>query len=227
LTRAVARRLGNEIQGGFAKGMKYSAESNWGSPANKLVGTYEKELTRVWDELDRRPPRIVFDVGAAEGYYAVGSAVRWKNCFVHAWEAEDGSRSQLAVNAKLNGVEGRVRIHSACNEETLYESIRTLSPDLVIMDVEGAERDICSNRCVQGAIGSTWIIECHGKEVPDLLSARFRSSHNIEMVENQPRTADDLQIDLPWHCVWFKYDRWRLVDEGRPFSTPWLVAKPF
>src|SRR5436305_14622456 len=48
----------------------------------QLLGAYEEELHPVFEELaPRRFDRIV-DVGASDGYYAVGMALRWPEALV-------------------------------------------------------------------------------------------------------------------------------------------------
>ena len=224
LTRCVARHLNNRVVAGFAEGMIYPPKAVWGNPANKLVGTYEKELMPYWHALDAQPPRVVFDVGAAEGYYAVGSALRWPSCTVYAWEMDGRARQALRSNAGLNVVQDRVHIAGVCGEEALYEAITELAPDLIVMDVEGAERVLCSERCIRMADRATWIVECHEEATVQALQQRFAPMHHLQVVVNQPRTAHDCSIRLPWYCRLLSYDRWRLVYEGRPFSTPWIVA---
>ena len=84
LIRWVAWHLRYRIAEGFFKGMIYHPVATCGNPGNKLIGTYEKELLPNLIVLHDNPPKCVFDVGAAEGYYAVGCAVRWKDCEVYA-----------------------------------------------------------------------------------------------------------------------------------------------
>ena len=211
---------------GFAQGMIYPPETTWGNPGNKLVGTYEKELMPYWQALDAHPPRVVFDIGAAEGYYAVGSALRWPGCRVYAWEADKRSRRELQENVARNAVEERLHVQSACQEETLFEALGALTPDLIIMDVEGEEAALCSERCIGQVHRAAWVVECHQDAIVQRLAERFAPTHQVTTVANQPRTADDCVVSLPWYSKLLRYDRWRLVYEGRPFPTPWLVATP-
>jgi len=123
-------------------------------------------------------------------------------------------------------VQDRIDLHSACDEEAFYEALGAHPPDLVIMDVEGEEAVLCSERCIERARRAYWVVECHEAAIVQTLSGRFAQTHEVTTVDNQPRTADDFSAPLPWYCRLLRYDRWRLVHEGRPFPTPWLVAKP-
>ena len=56
--------------------MKFVEHAVWGSSAPLLAGCYEAEIQPAVESLiDSRPDRVV-DIGAAEGYYTVGLALR-------------------------------------------------------------------------------------------------------------------------------------------------------
>ncbi len=226
LIRWVAWRLRDRVASGVFQGMLYYPSSAWGNPGNKLIGTYEKELVPYLAALDTNPPNVVFDVGAAEGYYAVGCAFRWSNCDVYAWEMDEASRQQICTNVSLNRVEQRVHVQGACSEDDLHVAITERSPDLIIMDVEGEELNLCSERCIGAASRALWIVETHTERVMKTLRERLSQTHGVHVVANEPRTPADVPAGFPWSCALLPYDRWRLMDEGRPFLTPWIVAKP-
>ena len=57
----------------------------------KLIGTYEKELNIIIEGVLAKNPQLidgVVNIGAAEGYYAVGLAQRLKNVYVTAFESQ-------------------------------------------------------------------------------------------------------------------------------------------
>ena len=89
-------QLGGIVAGGPFQGLRYIRESVGSAWAPKMLGTYEKELWPVVDVLIRRRPRWIVDVGAAEGYYAVGLAMRLGAAQVVAFEADEGSHPSPA-----------------------------------------------------------------------------------------------------------------------------------
>lgn len=226
LARWLWWRLGGKVAGGFFAGMRYSSRTYRGNPGNKLVGTYELELNPIWERLSRNPPAVVFDVGAAEGYYAAGLAWRWKatQCQVYAWESDPRSHERMRVNAQSNGVEAQVKILGECDEPEFLEAIQNLHPGLIIVDIEGGERDLCSQRCLDASDG-VWVVECHSSEILSLMQARFGVRFEWEVLPNRPRTNADLPR-LPLLGAPLPGDRARLLDEGRHTPTPWLVATP-
>jgi hypothetical protein len=139
---------------------------------------------------------------------------------------DETSRQHLCANAILNDVEQRVHVQGTCSEQNLHTAIVERAPALIIMDIEGAEVELCSTRCIRDASRASWIVECHRDDTVRTLSDRFSATHRVSVVTNEPRSPADISILLPWCCLLLPYDRWRLVDEGRPFPTPWIVATP-
>lgn len=220
----VGRRLNFRTAGGFASGMRYISGTRWGNPANKLVGTYEKELSSTWKRLDSDPPTLVFDVGAAEGYYAIGSLLRWPACRVIAWESDPISRTEMSRMAELNQVQDRISVLAECSAVDLERRLEVESPGLIIMDVEGLEESLSTPRAIQAASDAVWVIETHGRELLEGLKERFHRTHTVNIIENEKRTSEDCPKDIL--RLYLAYDRWRVVHEGRPIPTPWLVAWP-
>src|SRR5262245_4258495 len=76
-----------EVLSGPCQGMKYPAFTAIGSTLfPKLLGTYERELATVMNEICSRPFTNVINIGCGEGYYAVGLALRVPTCHVYAFD---------------------------------------------------------------------------------------------------------------------------------------------
>jgi len=72
----IERTTNRTVASGPFRGMRYVARAYHSAYHAKLLGTYEMELHGIVEELCRETPGIIVDVGAAEGYYAVGLAMR-------------------------------------------------------------------------------------------------------------------------------------------------------
>jgi len=224
--RWVAWHLGDKVKSGFFKGMYYLPYAEWGNPGNKLLGTYERELLTCWEDIDSNNPRVIFNIGAAEGYYAVGFASKWMESEVYAWESDNASRRLLLKNALANTVNERIHLLAKCLESSLFEMILQKSPDLILIDVEGDEQHLCSDRCIKSELNATWVIECHDESIVEILMGRFLNTHKVSLVSNEMRSPSDAASLLPRICLLLPKDFDRLVDEGRPIPTPWLIASP-
>lgn len=102
--------LGTVLSGPF-KGMKYgSVISQCSLHYPKLLGTYESELHPWIQQVSDCSYEVVVDVGAAEGYYAVGFARLMPAAKVIAYELDPGARKQLSKLASLNDLSRQVEI---------------------------------------------------------------------------------------------------------------------
>lgn len=72
---------------------------------------YEPQETAVMDALSR-DARVVLDVGANIGWYAVRFAKRLPRAAIHAFEPMPQSHAYLQRNVAANGVGDRVRVYS-------------------------------------------------------------------------------------------------------------------
>src|SRR4051794_6510848 len=80
------------VSGGPFRGLRYGSKSIGSEYTPKLLGTYEIELREITEQLIARGFGLIVNVGAAEGYYAVGMAVRCPTSKVVAYEADEGGR---------------------------------------------------------------------------------------------------------------------------------------
>jgi hypothetical protein len=90
--RALVAQYGLKVIAGPFAGMLYGNDVNCGAYVAKLVGSYEQELHQVVHEIIGRDYRTIVDVGCAEGYYAVGLALKTKSAEIHAFDTDDDAR---------------------------------------------------------------------------------------------------------------------------------------
>lgn len=163
----------------------------------KLLGIYERELSDVISQLMRTPFEQVIDIGAAEGYYAVGFAKYHSTCKrVIAFEAATEGRKNLAELAKKNGVEDRLVVLGECSPNDLLEYLDSPST-LVICDIEGGEVSVLDPQAAPCLRRATILVELHKRNYPDveqLLRDRFRDSHIIQAIQQEDRTV----LDFPF-----------------------------
>jgi hypothetical protein len=94
-----------EVLNGPFKGMKYPDFKSVGSSFYpKLLGSYEKELHEVIIQFFSKNYSELIDVGCAEGYYAVGFALKNADMQVHAYDTDNQARLLCEKMAKLNGI---------------------------------------------------------------------------------------------------------------------------
>ncbi|HZT86895.1 MAG TPA: hypothetical protein VFA12_02930 [Stellaceae bacterium] len=192
-----------------------------------ILGTMELELHGVLDRIIARGYRSIVNVGAADGFYAVGLALRMPTARVEAFEMQSALHPVIMQTARTNGVADRITIRGLCGPSELREALReTPAPRLVLMDAEGAERDLLDPERVPELAGADVLAESHDVFVPGItetLIQRFQASHDIERYSSRPRVLSDFPENflpaLPRLCPGLALD---LMDERRAGVQQWL-----
>jgi len=194
--RVAAGALGSElppvvVRGPFA-GLRYPSHTAVGSSYwPKLLGSYECELAPTFETLIGRGYDLIVDIGAAEGYYAVGLARRLPSASIIAFEGNTLGQQLLRAMADMNGVS--VRIEGWCDTAAL----RNLAPlfatgrTLLLCDAESAEYDLLDPASLPELAGCDLVVELHRRRsVPDpraWITDRFQRTHNVSFVDSEAR----------------------------------------
>lgn len=191
----------------------------------KLLGSYESELHPVLEELLRNGYNTVVDVGCAEGYYAVGFALRLPHAEVYAYDIDPHARQQCAEMARLNGVADRIHIGEFCNEEAL-RSIPLGERALIMSDCEGYEGSLFNRQLAEVLLNHDLIIETHDFidiELSVKMRNAFAKTHHVRSI----KSLDDIEkahtVDDPALEPYSTWDKYRILRENRPAIMEWLV----
>ena len=195
----------------------------------KLLGIYERELGAVIEEVVRQGFEIIVNVGAAEGYYAVGLARRIPGAVVHAFEMDESARSLLCETADANGVADRVVIKGRCEPADLGECLTLTGRNLIVCDAEGYESVLLDPCLVPQLSHAFMLVELHQLKCPgitELLRARFERSHRIDEIGQELRSAGE----FPYRTFYTRLLPDRLVlnaiSEWRSEQQSWLWMRP-
>ena len=220
---------GRVISGPFA-GLRLTSSSVWFNPWPYLLGTYELELHGwIRNFSDQNWSRIV-DVGAADGFYAVGLArMLGKESAVIAFEAMETGRKATADLAELNHLANSFIVKGTCFPIEL-EQVLDGSKALVIMDVEGAEKELLDLELIPSLAFATILVECHDlyvSGISDTIRDRFSNTHHIEAIESRQRVPGDLSTAIP-KIVRLFFEKWLVITmtEGRESPQLWLRLIP-
>jgi hypothetical protein len=231
LARREARQPQGRILSGPFAGMAYLNEAHGSALNAKLLGVYERELHPVWTELVRRDFDRVVVLGAAEGYYAVGLARYFPQAKVIAFETDEKARALVRELSALNQVAARMSVQGVAGPVAFAQALppEPASADLVICDIEGAERELLDPQSVPALGRAAILVELHEFAVPGigaLLRARFSSTHRIREIPTQARTRADYPFTgwplrfLPEKSII------RRMEEFRPGPMSWLWMQP-
>ncbi len=101
--------------------------------------------------------------------------------------------------AKANGVHERIQMYGACDAEFLRRILNANGRTLVICDVDGAEIEILDLKAVPLLSKVDILVETHDLLRPGIteeLVQRFGESHEIERLDSQLRSTDDLPAEV-------------------------------
>lgn len=223
LARSLIAHNGTRVLAGPFRGMEYLEEATEGALCARLLGTYESELHPYIEGLGAAGISHVFDVGCAEGYYAVGIARILPEAKVWAYDIDPAARTACARLAASNGVAERVTIEGEFTTECLR--LGNGHRALVLMDVEGAEGGLLSASAAPELAEALLIVETHpaiSPGVTDDLQKRFTSTHRVDVVERSDKVAER----PPWMASLGDLDQLLSVWEWRHLPTPWLIMTP-
>lgn len=226
----VWRATGGEVQSGPFRGMKYVRGAVGGSHLPKLVGCYEKEIVAAIDAIQRLEPACLIDIGAAEGYYAVGMAMLMPRCRVISYERNETGRQLHAELAELNGVADRNDIRGDCGAPQIREALAECDgTPVIICDVEAYEEVLLDPAEVPALTGAAILVEVHENLRPglrQLLRDRFAATHEITVHEVQPRSKSDYPFRAWWQTWLPRRYATHPLAEFRQGETPWYWMTP-
>jgi hypothetical protein len=217
------------LSGNFS-GMKYVRDSVGGQLYPKILGTYELELAPIIKALNERPIEKIIDIGAAEGYYAVGLAMMNQQARVVAFEATSDGMQLIRQMAVENGVNDRVEIKGYCTPDDLAGCLGDGRHCLIVMDVEGFEDQLIDLTKCPGLANAYLLIELHDFAAEGLgvrIEERLRVSHDITEVWEQERTMGDFPVRVsPLRQAAFKKLFRRSMNEHRVERMRWFYCEP-
>lgn len=181
--KAVVERFGRKVNEGPFQGMVYGDKAAGSAYTPKILGTYELELRPWVDEVIRADYTTIIDLGCAEGYYAIGLAMRCPNATIYAFDGDPDARAACQEMAKLNGVDKRVHIGGFCDVDTM--KALPLEKAMLICDVEGHELDLLSPELIPVLKTIDIIVEFHELLRPGSTATiieRFKPTHDITVL---------------------------------------------
>jgi hypothetical protein len=208
------------------KGLRYpSASSLHSCLLPKLLGTYEAELHDPIERLLRSGNYgAIVDVGVAEGYYAVGFAMRCPEARVFAYDIDPISKEMVFEMARTNGVADRVQFGQECTGMTLVELTQQFPRGLLISDSEGYELELLHAEAFAALARWDMLIETHdslGCNITKELQQRARGIHRVSVIGWRRRAPRDYTGgDETARMISLA-----AMDEGRTWRSKWLCCE--
>ena len=216
------------LHGCFA-GMKYPEMLSVGSTLYpKLLGSYELELAPLLETLCEQPYTEIVDIGCAEGYYAVGLAMRVPTARVFAFDTNQDALRLCQAMAETNGVADRLVTGAFC-DSNLLTSLPLTERALVISDCEGYEKQLFDEQTVRFLARYDVLIETHDFidiEITSYLQQQFAATHRLQTYTSLDDILKAKQYDYPELEGLSLVHRRQIVREGRPATMEWYFFTP-
>ena len=176
------------VLNGPFKGMKYPDFNSHGSALfPKLLGSYESELHADLEIILKCEYDVVIDIGCAEGYYAVGIAMRMPKAQIYAYDLNEEAIKACREMSELNNVQDRINLDSFCNDKTLA-TFNFGKRGLIISDCEGYEISLFTPESVANLVNCDVLIELHdlyNEKISLEIERVFEKSHHIKKVYSE------------------------------------------
>ena len=219
------------IQHGPFRGMLLSQGDWWGKidRPSMIYGFYEQEVLESLTS-SKEKFKTLIDVGAADGYYAIGGILSGTFQRSVCYEIAKEGQNQIKKNAELNNVYKNIEIRGEA-KRNFYDDFtpEELTSSLILMDIEGVEFDIFSKReDFLKLQNSTLIIESHalyfndGEAKQQHLINLAKEFFDVTELKTGPR---DFSI-FPDLQKYSDSDRWLMCSEGRGELMSWLRLDP-
>ncbi len=232
LSRKVFALCGGIIHQGPFVGMRWLDHPGWGRSEQGAIvlGLYEQEVSQ---HLTNAPDRyrVFVDVGAADGYYAVGLLFNRTVDRCIAFESIPECRAAIARLAAENHVSDKITVLGTASDH-FVDTLRAhgiKSPEtMFLIDIEGAEFELLTEEVFAFLKDSMIIVETHAHIY----------LHPQAMIEQMIKAASSTHQVSSWYPgarnPWVlkelesfsELDRWILCSEGRTELQQWLRFDP-
>lgn len=192
---------------------------------SKFLGSYEQELHSVFERVIQSDYEQILDIGCAEGYYAVGLALKMPTIEVFAYDIDAEARALTEKMARANEVADRVQVRKECSEKTL-SGFDFSKKTLILSDCEGYERFLFTAGSYPNLKNVDMIIETHDWvdiHISSNLESLFEGSHQIEVIPSLSDVQKAKSYQYPELEGLSLQMRYYLLEEGRRFVDEWLV----
>jgi hypothetical protein len=225
LSNRVFKNYQGTIAFGLFKGLKLNAYTAWSGGKDtgaKILGLYESQILN-W--IGDKHFDLFIDIGAADGYYAMGLLVSGRTNSAITFETSNADRDVSQHLAIVNRVLDQIEIKGPATEPEIIAVLPQGRNGLILIDIEGGEFDLISENILESAKHYHFIIELH-EIFNDRLRKEFiemcSKSHFVEVIHGLNRNfpRDSFLMSLTDN------ERVLILSEGRQSGMEWLALSP-
>ena len=224
----------NLVIHGPYKGMFFSENNHWGigDLGPKIIGLYEFEVqNKLLDLVNNFKIENFVNIGAAEGYHAIGIAKKTKVQNFVLYEIDKKGQEILKDNILNNELKKNIEIENEANLNSIYELNKKFdfSKTLFLVDIEGSELNLFNDEILGLLKNSFLIIENHKfllseakqNKYQELIN-KFNDNFSMEIIRNTGRNVS--QINEISNLS--ENELMMISSESRPKMMEWFVLTP-
>ncbi|NVK24682.1 MAG: hypothetical protein HWE10_07125 [Gammaproteobacteria bacterium] len=189
------------VKYGPFKGLKLNRDTWWGRSdlGSQCLGLYEKEVLNLI--VENGPYETFIDIGAADGYYAVGMLYSQLAKNAVCFEITQKGQEAIKNNWALNDSVGSIVIHGEADIKSITSALSSIpQKSLVLIDIEGFEFGLLQSDILCLLKNCQVIIEVHNwvddfqEKYTQLLTniAQFFDINPLERIERETTCIPEL-----------------------------------
>ncbi len=194
----------------------------------KLLGIYEFYLHDCIEKAIGFEPNAVVDVGASSGYYSIGMASRLPRAKHIAFEMQQSERDSFLQTASKISIP--IDLRAECKPQDLIQIAEENRRGFLIMDCEGAERELLGDAVCPGLRDWMILLEVHDWHAPgagEEILQRFSCSHEIQILWSRKASSKEFLSVVPWPFNYYcKGVLSRMCEEGRGCEMRFFFMVP-
>ena len=215
------------VQNGVFKNLKINKDVTWGRGdiASKIYGFYENKIQEKLKEI-KKP--ILIDIGAADGFFAIGCLYSKLSKYCYAFEQNETSRLALHKTAEINKVSNQISIMGKVDNQSFLSSLPNdleLSKTVILCDIEGEEYNFFSETILKKLKKCNLIIEIHNESSNSKETALLKLTKkyfNVNVLLDNNKDMSEINILHNLNDI----DRNLISCEGRSYIGKWWHLSP-
>lgn len=230
LLKTLLLRHHSKVGHGPFKGMGLNQDMWWGKfdLISKILGTYEEHVVKKICDFTKIVDGPFVDIGAADGYFAVGVAFGGLCDGVVAYEISPSGRKKLTANIKQNNCEDRISVQEEASYKSLKILLKKYKCAVILIDIEGAEYELLNSDMLELLKDCYVICELHpffvehGIKKEEFLMNDAKVFFNVSAIQREYYSHKDF-IELD---EFSDDERLLAFSEERPRNMKWLILEP-
>jgi hypothetical protein len=193
-----------------------------------LLGIYEEEVLNSIMTVSNKYD-VFIDLGAADGYYSIGSLISQKFRASYSFEISTKGRKVIEKNATVNKVSDKLHIFGEATKD-FYKNVpkKDLNSSVILIDIEGAEFSLLDGEVFSHLKESIIFIELHDwffKDGEKKIAKLMTDAKPFFNISKLTTTSRDLS-KFPELLDYPDSERWLIASEGRAKLMTWLRLDP-